>query len=132
VIIEDDIDLRIEISMRLIEHGCYVVMGESSHDVIEQLRIESLASGPHFILSDYRLEHEDGIAAIMAVRAAAGASIPAVLWSGDTSSAVLRKVAVSGTKLLSKPVSEQALLTLLAKHKPGTSAKDTVKALAGT
>ncbi|TCG02808.1 hypothetical protein BZM27_53095, partial [Paraburkholderia steynii] len=96
VIIEDDSDLRIEISMRLIEQGCYVVAGESSHDVIEQLRIEALASGPHFILSDYRLEHEDGVAAIAAVRTAVDASIPAILWSGDTSSAVLKKVAASG------------------------------------
>ncbi|HTR08515.1 MAG TPA: hybrid sensor histidine kinase/response regulator [Paraburkholderia sp.] len=117
-IIEDNSDLRVEISMRLIEHGCYVVAGESSRDVIEQLRIEALACGPHFILSDYRLEHEDGIAAIEAVRAATDTSVPAVLWSGDTSSAVLKKVAASGMKLLSKPVSEQTLLTLLAKHKP--------------
>jgi two-component system, sensor histidine kinase len=120
-IIEDNSDLRIEISMRLIEHGCYVVAGESSSDVIEQLRIEALASGPHFILSDYRLEHEDGIAAITAVRAATDASIPGILWSGDTSSAAFKKVAASGMKLLSKPVSERTLLTTLAKHKPKTS-----------
>jgi signal transduction histidine kinase/CheY-like chemotaxis protein len=120
-IIEDNSDLRIEISMRLIEHGCYVVAGESSSDVIEQLRIEALASGPHCILSDYRLENEDGIAAIAAVRAATNASIPAILWSGDTSSAVLKKVAASGMKLLSKPVSERTLLTTLAKHKPKAS-----------
>ena len=120
-IIEDNSDLRIEISMRLIEHGCYVVAGDSSCDVIEQLRTEALASGPHFILSDYRLEHEDGIAAIAAVRTATGASIPAMLWSGDTSSAVLKKVAASGMKLLSKPVSEHTLLSTLARHKPKTS-----------
>jgi CheY-like chemotaxis protein len=120
-IIEDNSDLRIEISMRLIEHGCYIVAGESSCDVIEQLRTEALASGPHFILSDYRLEHEDGIAAIAAVRTATGASIPAMLWSGDTSSAVLKKVAASGMKLLSKPVSEHTLLSTLARHKPKTS-----------
>ncbi|AUT75898.1 hypothetical protein C2L64_47420 [Paraburkholderia hospita] len=118
VIIEDDSDLRVEISMRLIEQGCYVVAGESSHDVITQLRIEALASGPHFILSDYRLEHEDGIAAIAAVRTAIDASIPAILWSGDTSSVVLKKVAASGMQFLSKPVSERSLLTILAKHKP--------------
>jgi len=118
VIIEDNSDLRVEISMRLIEHGCYVVAGDSSFDVIEQLRTKALASGPHFILSDYRLEHEDGVAAIAAVRAATDASIPAILWSGDTSSAVLKKVAASGMKLLSKPVSEHTLLTTLAKHKP--------------
>ncbi|RZF23362.1 response regulator, partial [Paraburkholderia sp. UYCP14C] len=120
-IIEDNNDLRIEISMRLIEHGCYVVAGESSSDVIEQLRIEALAGGPHFILSDYRLKTEDGVAAIAAVRAVTDASIPAILWSGDTSSAVLKKVAASGMKLLSKPVSEHTLLTLLAKHKPKIS-----------
>ncbi|BCG00454.1 hypothetical protein PPGU19_050220 [Paraburkholderia sp. PGU19] len=119
-IIEDNSDLRTEISMRLIEHGCYVVAGESSCDVIEQLRIEALASGPHFILSDYRLKNEDGVAAIAAVRAATDASVPAILWSGDTSSAVLKKVTVSGMKLLSKPVSEKTILTLLAKHKPST------------
>jgi signal transduction histidine kinase/ActR/RegA family two-component response regulator len=131
VIIEDNRDLRIEISMRLIEHGCYVVAGESSNDVIEQLRTKALASGPHFILSDYRLENEDGVVAIAAVRAAIGASIPAILWSGDTSSAVLKKVAGSGMKLLSKPVSEQTLLTLLAKHKPTTLAEGAVKVMAG-
>ncbi|MFL9898811.1 ATP-binding protein [Paraburkholderia fungorum] len=130
-IIEDNSDLRVEISMRLIEHGCYVVAGESSHDVIEQLRIEALASGPHFILSDYRLEHEDGVEAIAAVRAAAGASIPAILWSGDTSSAVLKKVALSGMKLLSKPVSEQTLLSILAKHKPKTSTESVEKVMTG-
>ncbi|MEX3959621.1 ATP-binding protein [Trinickia sp. EG282A] len=119
-IIEDNSDLRIEISIRLIEHGCYVVAGESSSDVIEQLRIEALASGPHFILSDYRLQNEDGIAAIAAVRAATDASIPAILWSGDTSSAVLKKVAVSGLRFLSGPVSEGTLLTMLAGHKPKT------------
>ncbi|BCG00455.1 hybrid sensor histidine kinase/response regulator [Paraburkholderia sp. PGU19] len=119
-IIEDNSDLRTEISMRLIEHGCYVVAGESSCDVIEQLRIEALATGPHFILSDYRLKNEDGVAAIAAVRAATDASIPAILWSGDTSSAVLKKVTVSGIRLLSKPVSEKTILTLLAKHKPST------------
>jgi two-component system, sensor histidine kinase len=106
----------VEISTHLIERGCYVVAGASSCDLIGQLRIEDLASGPHIILSDYRLEHEDGIAAIAAVRAATGVSIPAILWSGDTSSAVLKEVAASGMKLLSKPVSEQALLTLLAKQ----------------
>ncbi|REG48555.1 signal transduction histidine kinase [Paraburkholderia sp. BL6669N2] len=120
-IIEDNSDLRIEISMRLIEHGCYVVAGDSSSDIIAQLRMETLASGPHCILSDYRLENEDGIAAIAAVRAATDASIPAILWSGDTSSAVLKKVAASGMKLLSKPVSERTLLTTLAKHKPKAS-----------
>jgi len=123
-IIEDDSDLRIEVSMRLIEQGCYVVAGESSQDVIEQLRIEALASGPHFILSDYRLEHEDGIAAIAAVRAATDASIPAILWSGDTSSAVLKKVAASGMQFLSKPVSERNLLNILAKHKPKALTED--------
>jgi signal transduction histidine kinase/CheY-like chemotaxis protein len=121
VIIEDNSDLRIEISMRLIEHGCYVVAGESSCDVLEQLRTEALASGPHVILSDYRLRNEDGIAAIAAVRAVTDASLPAILWSGDTSSAVLKTVAVSGMKLLAKPVSEATLLTLLARHKPNTS-----------
>ena len=120
-IIEDNSDLRIEISMRLIDYGCYVVAGESSSDVIEQLRLEALASGPHFILSDYRLENEDGVAAIAVVRAATDPSISAILWSGTTSAAVLKKVAACGMKLWSKPVSEPTLLALLAKHKPKTS-----------
>ncbi len=119
-IIEDNSDSRIEISMCLIEHGCYVVAGASSSDVIEQLRIETLASGPHFILSGYRLKNEDGAAAIAAVRAATDASIPAILWSRDTSSTALKKIAPSGMKLLSGTDSEQTLLTILAEHKPGT------------
>jgi DNA-binding NtrC family response regulator len=121
VVIEDNNDLRVEISMRLIEQGCDVVAGESSSDVIEKLRVDTLTSGPHVILSDYRLKNEDGVAAVAAVRAAIDASLPAILWSGDTSSAVLKKVARSGMELLSKPVSEQTLLALLARHKPKTS-----------
>jgi two-component system, sensor histidine kinase len=124
VVIEDNSDLRIEISMRLIEHGCYVVAGESSLDVIEQLRIEGLVNGPHVILSDYRLRTEDGIAAIAAVRAVTDAELPAILWSGDTSSAVLIKVAASGLRLLAKPVSEATLLALLAQHKPKIPVQD--------
>ncbi|REG48554.1 phospho-acceptor domain-containing protein [Paraburkholderia sp. BL6669N2] len=122
-IIKDNSDSRIEMSMRLIEHGCYVVAGASSSDVIEQLRMEALASGPHCILSDYRLENEDGIAAIAAVRAATGFSIPAILWLGDTSSAALKEVAISDTNLLSGPDSEQTVLTILAEHKPKTLAE---------
>ncbi|MGF6998370.1 hypothetical protein, partial [Paraburkholderia sp. GAS32] len=57
------------------------------------------------------------------VRTAVDASIPAILWSGDTSSAVLKKVAASGMQLLSKPVSEQTLLTILAKHNPQKSSE---------
>jgi two-component system, sensor histidine kinase len=121
VIVEDNSDLRTEISMRLIEHGCYVVAGESSFDVIAQLRMEALADGPHAILSDYRLREEDGIAAIAAIRAVTCTALPAILWSGDTSSAVFKRVAASGMQLLAKPVSESTLLTLLARHKPNTS-----------
>lgn len=118
VVIDDDRDLRHEISRRFIECGCYVILGESSDDVIGQLREEELESGPHFILSDYRLRAETGIDAIAAVRAVTAVSTPAVLWSGDTSSEVLATVAASGIRLLSKPVSDSALLVLLAEHCP--------------
>jgi two-component system, sensor histidine kinase len=40
------------------------------------------------------------------------------LWSGDTSSAALRKVGASGLRLLAKPISEATLLALLAHDKP--------------
>jgi CheY-like chemotaxis protein len=66
---------------RLAPEAADVVTGESSSDVIERLLSEALASGPHLILSDYRLKHEDGIAAITAVRSAANISIPAILFS---------------------------------------------------
>lgn len=121
VVIDDDRALRLEISRRFIECGCYVILGESSGDVIGQLHKEELDSGPHFILSDYRLRTENGIEAIAAVRAVTDLSVPAVLWSGDTSSEVLAKVAASGIKLLSKPVSDSTLLALLAQHCPKDS-----------
>ena len=69
---------------------------------------------PDLIVSDYRLsENENGIDAIIGLRAAAGCNIPACLISGDTDASVLQAAQAADLHLLQKPVRPAKLRSLL-------------------
>jgi two-component system, sensor histidine kinase len=122
VLVEDEQGPRDALRERLVEWGCYVVEGESAEEVIGKLQSEDLETGPHFVLSDYRLrEGKTGIAAIDAIRAATGATLPAAIWSAETAATTLQQVAAKGLAMLSKPPDETALLALLEKHRPSAN-----------
>ena len=62
------------------------------------------------IVADLRLaEGQSGIDAIARLRARLGAGTPAIVVSGDTSSAAQAEVRAAGVKLLLKPVVAAAL-----------------------
>lgn len=115
LIIEDDKAVREAMVQLLQSWGCNCAAVE----YIEEALIEAQSHQPQFIVSDYRLrEHRTGREAIMALRAAMGEHIPALLITGDTAPERLREAQASGVPVLHKPVLpellQQTMLKLLA------------------
>jgi Na+/proline symporter/CheY-like chemotaxis protein len=67
-----------------------------------------------FIVADYHLEHEDGLAVIDRLRSRAGRAIPAILITADRSSAVQDRAAEQGVLHMRKPVRSAALRAALS------------------
>ena len=66
---------------------------------------------PDLILCDYRLrQHQDGLDAIRRIRRRVGQAVPAIIITGDTGAADLRRVTDAGLPLLHKPVGADRLL----------------------
>lgn len=85
-----------------LQHQSCASLGEALHMAQE--------SPPILIISDLRLRGAvNGINAISILRQAAGASIPAVLITGDTAAEQLREVNQSGVRVLHKPVNPNQL-----------------------
>lgn len=94
--------------------GSHVITAESLEEAVHRLR-ES-ACQPDLILSDYRLgTTQTGIDVILALRKEFGASIPAILISGDTSLETLHNAEVNNLEILHKPVNTAKLNQVLAK-----------------
>jgi PAS domain S-box-containing protein len=70
---------------------------------------------PRLLICDYHLgTASNGVDAIAAIRGACGREIPAILVSGDTSSAIASRLeAVTRCHLLSKPVDADELMSLV-------------------
>lgn len=92
--------------------GYYPLMAASGREAL--LRIDENGP-PDALLTDYRLRDEEtGIDVITAVRAHCGTLVPAVLLTGDTEPARLRKLARSDVPVLHKPVLPDRIRMLLA------------------
>lgn len=76
-------------------------------------RLATLAAPPDLVICDYHLA--DGVSGpetIVAIRAAAGRAIPAILVTGDTSTAIMESTqGIDNCHLLSKPVDTDDLVT---------------------
>jgi signal transduction histidine kinase/AmiR/NasT family two-component response regulator len=125
VLVEDDAGARDALFERLVDWGCYVIDGESADAVLEKIEAERLSTGPHFVISDYRLRQgKDGLGEIELIRQRLGMpALPAVMWTAESSPDVLRRIADAGVELLPKPVDERRLLSVLAAHAPGQEAE---------
>ena len=92
-------------------------------------------SVPEIVISDYRLARgETGFDAITAVRAAAGAKLPALILTGDTDPKLMRSMADRGIVVLHKPVdleTLQAYLELLTCEEDISNLADIVAPPAG-
>ena len=111
MVIEDDA-LAAEGLVGLLESwGCTVSLADGQQ---QALALAAQNGAPDVIVSDYRLRgDENGIAAIAAIRAAAGHHIAACLMSGDTDQTLIAEARDSALTLLHKPVRPAKLRSLL-------------------
>lgn len=87
-----------------------------AHDIPEALEIiEELEELPDLLIVDYQLADDvTGDLAIAQVRKAAKKNIPAIIVTGNTNSALVRKAAESAYRVLNKPVNPNALLKTIS------------------
>jgi DNA-binding NtrC family response regulator len=116
LLVEDEHTIREEFSRKLMEWGCYVIEASSVEALIEKLPDLLGDSHPNLLISDYRLPgNKTGIQAVHAVRKLY-CSLPAVIWSGEVTTAVIKDVADNGLQFLSKPIPKTELIRLLVLH----------------
>jgi len=87
-----------------------------AHDILEALEIiEELEELPDLLIVDYQLaNYVTGDLAIAQVRKAAKKNIPAIIVTGNTNSALVRKAAESAYRVLNKPVNPHVLLRTIS------------------
>jgi DNA-binding NtrC family response regulator len=117
--IEDDRPTRESLLEHLSEWGCNVIDGDSVEEVLSKLKQEDVLSGPHLILSDYRLRKgKTGLDAITMLRDKTNKSLPAVIYTAESGPETLREIALNGITTFAKPVELSQLLTVVAKFSP--------------
>ncbi len=95
---------------RLVREAIETAMQESGHRLVSAAGGDELLAAlgpvaPDVLVSDYRLpEGRTGFEVIAALRAEFGRDIPAIIITGDTDPALLRKMAEHGIIVLHKPL----------------------------
>ena len=109
LIIEDDLEVRELLEVLLAEDGFMVT---SAPDGVAALKLAKKAKkAPDLILSDYNLPSAmTGIEAIGKLREQIGQAVPAIILTGDISTAALRDIADHDCQQLNKPVKPKLLL----------------------
>ena len=111
VVIDDDERVRVSMHSLMENWGCHCISGESSDDVIKQLKNTEI----DLLLVDYRLrEGKTGRDAIEAIRTHTGNHIPAIIITGDTASNRISEAQSSDALLLHKPASTSQLRRIMA------------------
>lgn len=120
VLVEDDLRV-LEATRGLLESwGCRVLLADSTAAALEAL--ERSGCAPEAIVADYGLGADDtGLEAIRAIRAFAGADVPAVVVSGESGIGGMPALRASGVPLLPKPVAPAKLRALLAELLRGSA-----------
>ena len=130
ILIIDDAPIVLEGTSALLgKWGCSVVTAASDEAALIQLTERE--QRPDLIISDYHLANgKTGIEAIERINAAFGASIPAILISGDTAPERLRDARDKGYTLLHKPVDPMRLRAVMHQlFKGDDDRRDTARAL---
>jgi len=113
LLVEDDLGVREATRMLLTVEG-YRVTAVAS--VAEALRVARDGEGIDVLVIDYHLNNSDGTTGIQlidALRETVHGALPAVLMTGDTSSAVKTLPQDPDLRIASKPVNADELLSLL-------------------
>ena len=120
-LVEDDEAVRVATVSLLSAWGCQVWADEAVQPLLAQLAQQDHgARGLALLISDWRLAEGDGLAAIAALRAAAGRDLPALLLSGETLPMAPETLAVQGITAARKPLPAAALRAWLSAARPGT------------
>jgi len=113
VLVDDDLAVLSATREVLESWGCRVVAASSTQEACEAVALRGLE--PDVLLADYRLgEHDTGLDAIAAIRAACGREIPAAVSTGETTEGVGRRIREYGLAQLVKPIAPARLRALLA------------------
>lgn len=111
LIVDDDAAVLFGTSDIMASWGCQVSAAASVAQVEQMIRD---GAEWDFIISDYQLENDtNGIDVVDLVRRHQKQQVPCILITGDTSTAVLKLVSVSGHHLLYKPVKPAKLRSLI-------------------
>ncbi|HSV30158.1 MAG TPA: response regulator [Candidatus Omnitrophota bacterium] len=110
-IVEDEAAVRLALTMLMETLGYQVVSGEGPDDVLAQLDGNCV---PDVILADYRLRGGlTGFQAISRIREQLGRPLPAIMVTGDTSSAWQAEARQSRLPVLQKPVLARRLVAAI-------------------
>lgn len=106
LVVDDDEVVRDSMLHLLRDWGCNCVGASGVEDAVPK----ALAHNPQIVISDYRLQnHLTGFDVIVAVRAAMGCELPAILITGDTAPDRIREAMATGLPLFHKPISPNGL-----------------------
>jgi CheY-like chemotaxis protein len=113
ILVIDDAPIVLEGTSGLLGKWGYSVVTAAS-DEAALIQLTERQQRPDLIISDYHLANaKTGIEAIERINAAFGASIPAILISGDTAPERLRDARDKGYILLHKPVDPMRLRAVM-------------------
>ena len=114
LIVENDAAMRRGYELMLT--GRFGMVARATGGTAEALAAMGQDDPPDVILADYNLDNGDtGIAAIQALRAAAGQPIPAVMVTAQRDPRIARDCAAIGAALVEKPVCPEELGAVLAR-----------------
>ncbi|MBC7952013.1 MAG: PAS domain S-box protein [Rhodospirillaceae bacterium] len=112
LVVDDEIHVRNALELVLGEMGHRVEGVETVEDAVQSTKRHR----PELVIADFRLaDGKTGIDVIRAVRGQCGNQVPAVVLTGDTDPATIRRIVGEGLHLLHKPVQLEALRAFL-KH----------------
>ena len=110
IVVVDDEELILDAAQSLLEHwGCSVITAASRSAAM--LRLAGSPRPPDVVICDYRLrDRETGLDVVEAIRNEFNKDIPALLLTGETDPAQIRKIGASGVAVLHKPLREDELI----------------------
>jgi Na+/proline symporter/signal transduction histidine kinase len=92
--------------------NCLVMTATSTEEALRKLLPARIK--PDIVLTDYHLERESGIDALMALNAELRAALPAVIITADRSPEIRAKAAILEVPVLQKPLKPAALRALMS------------------